>query len=103
MFSLVALYMPPLTTEGTHFSTLPSALIVCSIYASGPSGCCELIGFCNLGLHVFEKSSYLGQTRNLDPQVESEGNSYTIVTVLNVLFLSIQLNGVGRSGLEISF
>ena len=49
-------YHVPLRIEGTHFSTIASALIVCSIYANGPSGCCELIGFCNLGLHVFENS-----------------------------------------------
>ncbi len=49
-------YHVPLRIEGTHFSTIASAFIVCSIYANGPSGCCELIGFCNLGLHVFENS-----------------------------------------------
>ena len=49
-------YHVPLRIEGTHFSTIASAFIVCSIYANGPSGWCELIGFCTLGFHVFENS-----------------------------------------------
>ena len=54
VFSLVALYMPPLTTEGTHFSTLPSPFVFCSIFPNGHSDCCELIGFCNMGMHIIK-------------------------------------------------
>ena len=49
----------PLRAEGTHFSTIPSAFIVCSIFADGHSAWCELIGFCKLGWHVFENSQNL--------------------------------------------
>ena len=56
VFSLVALNMPPLTTKGTHFSTIPSAFIFCSIFANGHSDCCKLIGICNMGMHVVKYS-----------------------------------------------
>ena len=49
-------YHVPLRTEGTHFSTIPSTFIVCSIFANGHSECCELIGFCNLCFHAFKNS-----------------------------------------------
>ena len=32
-------YLVPLRIEGTHFSRIASAFIVCSIFANGPSGC----------------------------------------------------------------
>ena len=51
-------YHVPLRIEGTHFSTIASALIVCSIYANGPSGCCELIPFRSLDLHASDNSRY---------------------------------------------
>ena len=45
---------PPTTAEGTHFSTLPSPFIFGSIFPNGRSDCCELIGFCNMGMHVIK-------------------------------------------------
>ena len=56
VFSWVALDMSPLTTEGTHFSTILSAFIFCRIFPNGHSDCCELIGFCNMGMHVIKIS-----------------------------------------------
>ena len=49
-------YNIPLRTEGMHFSTVASAFIVCTIFADGHSDCCDLIGLCNLGLHIFQNS-----------------------------------------------
>ena len=49
-------YHVPLRNEGAHFSTTPSAFIVCRIFADGHYDWCELIVFCNLDLHVFNNS-----------------------------------------------